>query len=181
MHSDYRYVYMPTHPNASACGCVYEHILVAESIVGRYLNEDEVVHHKDKNRKNNTENNIMVFSSNSSHAKFHRHGCNEELLIRSSDGVYTFDDDLALKSTGESRLCPLCSSYKSRDAQLCIKCYRADNRRNVPSETTLKNELLQSNGNFEAVAAGHNVSSNAVRKWCKSYGLPHHSADYKNI
>lgn len=44
-------------------GCVYEHILVAESILGRRLLPGETVHHKDRNRANNSPENLMVFKS----------------------------------------------------------------------------------------------------------------------
>lgn len=47
-------IYFPDHPKSSAEGYIMEHILVMEAIIGRHLNDDEVVHHineiKDDNR-----------------------------------------------------------------------------------------------------------------------------------
>lgn len=57
-------VYCPSHPRAM-CGTgyegyVYEHILVAESMLGRPLLSDEVVHHLDFDKSNNTHTNLLV-------------------------------------------------------------------------------------------------------------------------
>lgn len=53
-------VRLPSHPRATtARGYVFEHIVVMEGILGRYLIEDETVHHingvKDDNRPENLE------------------------------------------------------------------------------------------------------------------------------
>ncbi|MDD4874689.1 MAG: hypothetical protein PHE15_06965, partial [Dehalococcoidales bacterium] len=37
---------MPDHPNAGKDGRIFEHILVMEKMIGRYLLPDERVHHK---------------------------------------------------------------------------------------------------------------------------------------
>ena len=84
--------YMPEHPLARSNGLVFEHTLVAERLLGRYLLKEEIVHHKDKNRKNNEDSNIIVFSSKSEHTKFHQHGCNEGLLVKQANGSYTCRD-----------------------------------------------------------------------------------------
>lgn len=55
-------VYCPMHPKANTWGYVYEHRLIAEKMLGRYLTEDEVVHHKDSLRWNNTEENLVVMN-----------------------------------------------------------------------------------------------------------------------
>lgn len=60
----YPIVYMPDRDDViGTSGCVYEHILVAESILGRRLLPGETVHHKDRSRENNSPENIMVFKT----------------------------------------------------------------------------------------------------------------------
>ena len=64
--------YIPEHHLASSVGIVYEHMIVAEEMLGRKLKKGEVVHHKDFNRSNNSVDNLMVFKTASDHAAFHR-------------------------------------------------------------------------------------------------------------
>ncbi len=63
----YVYIYMPSHPSANGQGCVLEHRLVMEKILGRLLKRQEVVHHKDRNPSNNEMENLILFSSNGFH------------------------------------------------------------------------------------------------------------------
>lgn len=65
---------MPEHHLATTNGMVYEHLLVAERMLGRPLRKEEVVHHKDRNRSNNDQNNLLVFASNADHSAFHACG-----------------------------------------------------------------------------------------------------------
>lgn len=66
----YIYIYCPTHPKATKDGYVMEHILVMENHINRYLNTDEVVHHKNKNRSDNRIENLQLMKSKE-HASFH--------------------------------------------------------------------------------------------------------------
>jgi hypothetical protein len=59
----YVLVKQPTHPHADVRGYVYEHRLVAESKLGRYLLPTEQVHHIDGNKSNNDPRNLEVTSS----------------------------------------------------------------------------------------------------------------------
>lgn len=66
----YRFVYVPTHPHATKEGYVMEHILVMEEHIGRYLKKDEVVHHKNHNRIDNSINNLQLMTFKE-HASLH--------------------------------------------------------------------------------------------------------------
>lgn len=63
----YILVYKPDHPFSAANGCVRLHRLVAEEKLGRYLTQDEVVHHKDEDPGNNSPDNLMVYATNAIH------------------------------------------------------------------------------------------------------------------
>lgn len=67
----YVLVYAPNHPRAAANGCVREHRLVMEKLLGRYLEPGEAVHHRDRNRKNNDPSNLRLFSTHAEHMKHH--------------------------------------------------------------------------------------------------------------
>lgn len=63
-------IYCPEHPNANTRKTVYEHQLVMEKHIGRYLRKNEVVHHCDGNKQNNNIENLMLLT-NSDHIKLH--------------------------------------------------------------------------------------------------------------
>ena len=53
----------------------HTHRVVAEKMLGRSLKRGEVVHHIDGNKRNNSPENLMIFSSQAEHAKWHNpHG-----------------------------------------------------------------------------------------------------------
>ncbi|NBV27950.1 hypothetical protein EBS02_02870 [bacterium] len=59
--NDYVWVYLPDHPNAMSNGYVYEHRLVMERALGRFLRENEQVQHTDGNPHNNTITNLELW------------------------------------------------------------------------------------------------------------------------
>lgn len=59
---DYNYAVVKNHPKATKYGYVLEHVVVAENILGRILQKDEVVHHVDGNKKNNNPKNLEVMN-----------------------------------------------------------------------------------------------------------------------
>lgn len=66
--------------------------------------------------------------------------------------------------------------------ELCLDCWHKTNRKvERPNKEQLITQLKTVNGNFEELARQYNISSNAIRKWCKQYEISPYSADYKVI
>lgn len=66
----YLYIYKPTHPNSIKSGYVAEHRLVAEEKIGRFLKNNEVVHHINEKKHDNSPDNLQVITA-SEHNKLH--------------------------------------------------------------------------------------------------------------
>lgn len=65
--SGYVLVLSPNHPSRNRAGYVREHRLVMESVLGRYLERDEVVHHRNGIKNDNRPENLELFSTNGHH------------------------------------------------------------------------------------------------------------------
>lgn len=68
---DYDYAVVKGHPKATKYGYVLHHRIVMENHLGRLLNKNEIVHHKNHNRKDNRIDNLEVMDA-TEHAKLHR-------------------------------------------------------------------------------------------------------------
>ena len=66
-NTGYVLVYFPGHPNAMCDGTVFEHRLVMEEILGRYLTQGETVHHINRIRNDNSPTNLKLYDSRSEH------------------------------------------------------------------------------------------------------------------
>lgn len=171
MNETYEYVLQKDHPRANKDGYVYQHILVAESILGRPLTCNEVVHHIDGNRKNNSPDNLMIFASDSDHVSFHK-GC----ICVNNNGTYERID----KPLHEDAFCKLCGNPVYKRGNICKVCLGKKQRVAVrPSRNELK-ELIKNNS-FCEIAKQFHVSDNAIRKWCKYYSLPSTATEIKQI
>jgi endogenous inhibitor of DNA gyrase (YacG/DUF329 family) len=61
-------IYKPDHPNADSRGYVYRYRLVAEEMLGRFLERWEIVHHRDGDPGNDEPDNLVV-TSQSEHCR----------------------------------------------------------------------------------------------------------------
>lgn len=70
------------HPRATNNGTVREHILVVERQIGRFLNNEECIHHIDFIKHNNDPSNLFLCKNNDEHLAIHRslNTCVEILL-----------------------------------------------------------------------------------------------------
>jgi flagellar basal body rod protein FlgC len=71
MHMTQGYIcqYFPDHPNANKAGYVYQHRLIMEKKLGRYLAKQEIVHHLNGVKNDNRPENLICIPNNSIHMK----------------------------------------------------------------------------------------------------------------
>ena len=170
----YVMVYKPEHKRASSDGMVYEHIVKAEEYLGRELNDGEVVHHEDRCRDNNSEDNLFVFKTDTDHARYHKNNQREKL----DDGSY-----YSPRSPKSKKKCSYCMTmFEPKDSNVAYcsqECAKLDRRVvDRPSKEELYN-LLKTNS-FSALGLVMGVSDNAIRKWCRAYGIPDKASYYRS-
>ena len=86
-----------------------------------------------------------------------------------------------IKTQKIKHYCQNCGKEISTEATFCVECYNLTTRKvERPTAKELEQILFENNGNFSKVGEIFSVTDNSIRKWCKSYNLPYHSADYKN-
>ena len=108
-HSDgYVVVYMKTHPFADKNGRLYEHRLIMEKHLGRYLEPTEIIHHINKIRDDNKIENLKLFHNHSTHTT-------SESLERKKQGIKQgFQKGNIPPKHREGCPCPRCNfSYRS--------------------------------------------------------------------
>lgn len=175
VHSGYILVLDPTHHRAKSNGYVAEHILIAEQMLGRKLTESEVVHHEDRNRSNNSTDNLFVFATGDDHSRYHKTG----VMIK--DGDHYISPDLRIKS-----ICKICDKEfmyleSGQKGFYCsLTCVGLSQRR---TERPSKEELFEliKIKSFVQLGKEYGVSDNAVRAWCKDYNLPYTRKGIKEL
>lgn len=170
MLNGYRVMYRPEHPNAMSSknwkGYIYEHILIAERMMGRPLRKEEVVHHLNEDKADNRESNLLVLE-HGQHTKLHN-------WLKGALGERsTSVNEVKTEKSKSVRYCSICSlTLKNSQKKYCsAKCSsigcRAMKKR--PSKSELK--TLIDNNSWSAIGRMYGVSCNAVRKWEKIHEL----------
>lgn len=67
----YKMIYSPNHQHRDSHNCVLEHRLVMEKHLGRYLEPQERVHHKNENKLDNRIENLELLKTESDHVLLH--------------------------------------------------------------------------------------------------------------
>lgn len=159
----YTVIFDPKHPRALTNGCVYEHVALAEKLLGRSLTKNEVVHHLDGDRSNNSVENLLVLER-SQHRKLHA------WLDRGAP-IYVPGE-----VNKEVRNCEACGKQLNRNQlRFCSQgCGRSGRNRKVewPEPDVLLKDLAEMS--WTKVGEKYGVSDNSVRKWVKVYGLKPH-------
>lgn len=98
--------YHPRKKNRKGGNYIFEHILVVEKNIGRFLEKHEIVHHIDKNKQNNNIENLHLFSGKDNKETSQMHNAAHESLeqiavelykrglVEFRDGVYLMTDKL---------------------------------------------------------------------------------------
>lgn len=140
---------------------MYEHRLIAEEMLDRPLREGEEVHHLDKNRTNNSPDNLLVLSG-PMHSKLHS-WLNKNVIIPKPEYEKR-------KALGCIR-CSVCEKPIDHTEKYCSTNCQNIGRRKVerPSKEELAVAVKQKS--MTKLGEDYGVSDNTIRKWCKSYDL----------
>lgn len=151
----------------------FEHIRVAEAMLGRTLGRYEEVHHIDGDKQNNAPYNLMVMRTSADHNRIHATRREVE-CFKTEDGSYIV--------VFKQKSCPFCSRLfqpNSTKQVFCSnECASLHHSERIPNMNDLI-QTIKSKKSLVAVGKHYGVSDNAVRKWCRKYCIPTKISDYK--
>jgi len=122
------------------------------------------LHHIDGNHFNNEVDNLMILCPNC-HSQTDNF-CGRKIKNTSKEFCYCCVCGKKIGKKTKTGKCPDCAKKVQRRVER-------------PSKETLEKKLFEYN--FLKVAKMYGVTDNAIRKWCKHYGLSTKSKDYKQI
>lgn len=129
----YVYIYMPDHPQSGKRNCVFEHILVCEKVLGKYLPPGVVIHHVNEDRTDNRPENLVICQDKAYHNLLHRRmkalrACGHADWLKCGY-CKQYDDPKNL------RLIPKSSSQHHTK---CLREYMRERRENLKKERRIK-------------------------------------------
>ncbi len=144
-------VYRPTHPNCDENGFVSQDVLVAERMIGRPLNDDEVVYHINQDDRDSRQDNLVVVVGAPSAL---------HLTQWAENG-----------KKGVLKTCPVCGKKFNRRANTCsYACaHISRQKKNRPTEEQLAHLLWQMP--VTHIAEHYQVTDRAVHNWVTGYGI----------
>lgn len=111
---DYIYAVVPDHPKANKFGYVLLHRVLMENSLGRLLKPNEVVHHKDGNKHNNTLSNLEVMSSKEHNILHSSKGRNVVELVCPECGKVFFREQRQIKKSSNTFCSRSCNGKYQR-------------------------------------------------------------------
>ena len=88
----YIWLHSPDHPFKDVRNNVLEHRIVVEKQIKRFLDPSDIVHHINGDRKDNRIENLIAFTSKSSHIRFHKDPSN----VKSNEIIFDGSSYLAV-------------------------------------------------------------------------------------
>ena len=90
-------------------------------------------------------------------------------ILDTKDNIKRIESILKYRKKMNIFTCEGCGKEKDSNSKYCIKCSGIRRRIERPDKELLTSKILSSN--YTEVAKEYNVSSNAIRRWCKDYGI----------
>ena len=119
---DYFYGVCHEHPKANKFGYVLLHRLIVENFLGKILKDDEIVHHKDENKKNNDPSNLQVMDKRD-HSRLHAKKGRAFLQLTCPNCKKIFFKEKRQVKKGTTPKCSRrCNGQYSRKLQLAQAC-----------------------------------------------------------